>query len=507
MGEDDDLARAGRAVQDAREAVDLGRVHRLHRVVDHREAERRLVERRAREEDADREREQLALRHHAERVRALAVGAHVEVRPPGAAGLLERDVVQVDRRPLPQLAPVLDRALGDRREALRAAASSAAPLTHFSASLSAFSVLARASTSRACSSHAATWVESSCHAAPRLPSSSAARAERARRWTAAAMTSSRGRAASSVRAGHGDRCGGDRGVGVRRRSAGESVGGERRRRAGGGAAAAARPGGRRETDLRGQRRRGAGVRVDQRVDPPSRRGQLRARAASALGPVRRAPSPVSAAWVAQLLVEHVRGAADRAVVGEPLRVADRERAAQQRGDVGRALGVGRGGVLVRALARRAAAVNASRISSSAGQRAGRPAGAGSRCRRCSRARRPAAAAIASRSGLRAPSAAATSAACSSSGSSRATSASSQARRRPCAGCRRPGGRRASDPTSSSMSPRPEHRRQRLVQRRERVEHRRQLGVGQERAERRQVAVPAVRRRAPRPASARPLASS
>ncbi len=119
VGEDDDLARPRGAVQDAREAVDLGRVHGLHRVVDDREAERRLVERRARQEDADREREQLALGHHPERVGALAVGAHVEVGAAAAARLLERDVVQVDARALPQLAPVGDRALGDRREALR----------------------------------------------------------------------------------------------------------------------------------------------------------------------------------------------------------------------------------------------------------------------------------------------------------------------------------------------------------------------------------------------------
>ena len=83
MGEDDDLARARGAVQHAGEPVDLGRVHRLHRIVDHGEAERGLVEAGARQEDADGEREQLALGHHAERVGRLVVGAHVEVRAGG----------------------------------------------------------------------------------------------------------------------------------------------------------------------------------------------------------------------------------------------------------------------------------------------------------------------------------------------------------------------------------------------------------------------------------------
>ena len=90
----------------------------------------------------------------------------------------------------------------------------------------------------------------------------------------------------------------------------------------------------------------------------------------------------SAALLRPRLVEHVRGAADRAVVGEPLRVADRQRAAQQRGDVGRARRVGLRGVLVRALG------DAQRLERLAdllvGRHVrGRPGGAAARCPRCS----------------------------------------------------------------------------------------------------------------------------
>ena len=148
-------------------------------------------------------------------------------------------VVQVDRRALPQLAPVLDRALGDRREAFARAASSAAPLTHFSASLSAFSVAARASTSRASSSHAATCVESSCQAAPRRDELRAgAVGERAQRG------SSRDHALGvrSAGAGDGRAAGARRGAGARRAGAGRRF----------------------QADLRGEGRGGAGVRVEQR---------------------------------------------------------------------------------------------------------------------------------------------------------------------------------------------------------------------------------------------------
>ena len=64
--------------QHAREAVDAGRIHRLHGVVDHHEPERALGQRRARQEQAQRERVELALAHHAERGAADAVDLDVE---------------------------------------------------------------------------------------------------------------------------------------------------------------------------------------------------------------------------------------------------------------------------------------------------------------------------------------------------------------------------------------------------------------------------------------------
>ena len=71
VGEDDHLAGLRGVLEDAREAVDARGVHRLHRVVDHDEAERALGQRRPRQEQAERERVELALAHDAEG-RALA---------------------------------------------------------------------------------------------------------------------------------------------------------------------------------------------------------------------------------------------------------------------------------------------------------------------------------------------------------------------------------------------------------------------------------------------------
>ena len=78
VGEDHDLAVGGGALEDARQAVDPRRVHRLHRVVDDDEAERALGERGARDEEAERERVQLALAHHAEGRALDAVDGDVE---------------------------------------------------------------------------------------------------------------------------------------------------------------------------------------------------------------------------------------------------------------------------------------------------------------------------------------------------------------------------------------------------------------------------------------------
>ncbi|HEX8102043.1 MAG TPA: hypothetical protein VF533_05500 [Solirubrobacteraceae bacterium] len=120
VGEDHDLPRRRRASEDPREAFDLRRVHRLHRIVDHREAERRLVEARARQEHRDAEREELALRHDAERAGVLPVGADVERRLAPAPDALEPDVAQLDVGLVAQLLPVGERLSGDRREALGA---------------------------------------------------------------------------------------------------------------------------------------------------------------------------------------------------------------------------------------------------------------------------------------------------------------------------------------------------------------------------------------------------
>ena len=134
-------------------------------------------------------------------------------------------------------------------------------------------------------------------------------------------------------------------------------------------------------------------------------------------------------------------------------------------------------------ARRRAAPGTPRGSPRRSAARGPRAGAAARCRRCRSGASRRSSASASRSGLRAPSAAATSAARSSSGSSAATSASSRRVDLLALRCRRSSRVSPSCFASSSTSREAEHRRERVVERGERVEHRRQLGVGEERAER------------------------
>ena len=277
-----------------------------------------------------------------------------------------------------------------------ARSSSAAPLTHFSASLSAFSVAARASTSRACSSQPATWVESSCQAAPRRSSSPPARAASARRWPAAARAASRSVAAAVSAVARASGMGGE--AAASESAAGGVLAAANSESAGCGALAAANsePAGGARSAADGAAASADGVAASADGVAASADGAAASAAgvaASAAGgavagsskPTWRAKS--GAAWavasnrvsrprraaatpsfrarqrlglLAQRLrllrrvrrpgvVEHVRGAADGAVVGEPLRIADRERLAQQRRDLRGPTRVGLRGVALRPL--------------------------------------------------------------------------------------------------------------------------------------------------------------
>ena len=64
VGEDDDLSGLGDLREQRHQAVDLGGIHRLHRVVEDDEPERRLVKRGAGQEQGEREGVQLALAHN-----------------------------------------------------------------------------------------------------------------------------------------------------------------------------------------------------------------------------------------------------------------------------------------------------------------------------------------------------------------------------------------------------------------------------------------------------------
>ena len=109
---------ARRGLQHARQPVHARRVHRLHGVVDHDEAERALGQGRARDEQAERERVQLALAHHAQRRALHAVHRHVEHHPPPGAVARELDAPQLDVALLAQLLPDGRRLLRDGPEAI-----------------------------------------------------------------------------------------------------------------------------------------------------------------------------------------------------------------------------------------------------------------------------------------------------------------------------------------------------------------------------------------------------
>ena len=116
MREDDHLTRLGGALEHASEPVDLGGVHRLDRVVDDDEAERALGQRRAREEQAEREGVELALAHDAERRPGHAVDGHVERDPASDSGALELDVAELNAAAVAEKRPDLHRLVRDRRE-------------------------------------------------------------------------------------------------------------------------------------------------------------------------------------------------------------------------------------------------------------------------------------------------------------------------------------------------------------------------------------------------------
>ena len=93
MGEYHHLACLRQTVQHPGQPVDPHRVHRLHRVVEDREPERACVELHPRDEQAQRQSMQLALRHDAERNAGVPVDGHVHDHLLGSeAHVLECDV-------------------------------------------------------------------------------------------------------------------------------------------------------------------------------------------------------------------------------------------------------------------------------------------------------------------------------------------------------------------------------------------------------------------------------
>ena len=97
VGEDDDLSVDGDVGQHPGQAVDLGRVHGLDRVVDEHEPERALLHGGPGQEQRQAQRVQLALAHDAERRPTLgAVDADGQCDVPKSALPVELDRIEVD---------------------------------------------------------------------------------------------------------------------------------------------------------------------------------------------------------------------------------------------------------------------------------------------------------------------------------------------------------------------------------------------------------------------------
>ena len=136
VGEDDDLAVGRDLVEDLCEAVDLGRVHRLNRVVDDEEAERAVRHRRPGQEDAERQRVDLALGHDAERGARLAVDGDIKVQS-GAGVRAGRGGTRQGRRCSPGAArPRSPRDWSASGASRRSRSSSVASASHLRATLS-----------------------------------------------------------------------------------------------------------------------------------------------------------------------------------------------------------------------------------------------------------------------------------------------------------------------------------------------------------------------------------
>src|SRR5258708_2242456 len=78
MREHDDLVGLRHCCESTCESIYSGRIHRLHWIIDHDEAERTLGKRRPRQEQTEGQRVQLALTHDTECGSPDAVDGHVE---------------------------------------------------------------------------------------------------------------------------------------------------------------------------------------------------------------------------------------------------------------------------------------------------------------------------------------------------------------------------------------------------------------------------------------------
>ena len=111
--EDDDLSLLRHRGEHASETINLARIHRLDRIVDHHEAEGRFRQQHARQKQAERKRVDLSLAHHAECLAIGSVDADVQNEVTAGGRTFELQAVERYAAVLPERCPHLRGPLRD----------------------------------------------------------------------------------------------------------------------------------------------------------------------------------------------------------------------------------------------------------------------------------------------------------------------------------------------------------------------------------------------------------
>jgi hypothetical protein len=116
--EDNDLACRGDLLERSREAVHSRRIHRLHRIVDHDKPKGTVWKGRARKKQAQGERMQFPLAHHAEGRARNAIDGHIKRHATLTFCAFQRDAAKLHVAVQPEVLPCSHCQVGNRRKAL-----------------------------------------------------------------------------------------------------------------------------------------------------------------------------------------------------------------------------------------------------------------------------------------------------------------------------------------------------------------------------------------------------